>query len=101
MGPKKAPVPKTCHTYPTMMKLGSYTLHKEDPKKDMNYVLLTSAFVHQKSSNFAISINTDIGCILVHNFYSSFNFFWIFTDWFNKYRYDFDDVSKNGYSRPS
>ena len=29
---KKAPLPKICHTYPTMMKLGSYTLPKEDPK---------------------------------------------------------------------
>ena len=31
-GDKKAPLPKICHTYPTMMKLGSYTLPKEDPK---------------------------------------------------------------------
>ena len=29
---KKVPLPKICHTYPTMMKLGSYTLSKEDPK---------------------------------------------------------------------
>ena len=26
------PLPKICRTYPTMMKLGSYTLPKEDPK---------------------------------------------------------------------
>ena len=26
------PLPKFRHTYPTMMKLGSYTLPKEDPK---------------------------------------------------------------------
>ena len=25
-------LPKICHTYPTMNKLGSYTLHKEDSK---------------------------------------------------------------------
>ena len=32
-GGKKAPLPKICHTYPTIMKLGhSYTLSKEDPK---------------------------------------------------------------------
>ena len=31
-GCKKAPLPKFCHTYPKMMKLGSYTLAKEDPK---------------------------------------------------------------------
>ena len=27
-----APLPKIRHTYPIMMKLGSYTLPKEDPK---------------------------------------------------------------------
>ena len=31
-GWQKAPLPKICHTHPTMMKLGSYTLPKEDPK---------------------------------------------------------------------
>ena len=29
---QKGLLPKICHTYPTMMKLGSYTLPKEDPK---------------------------------------------------------------------
>ena len=33
-GAKNVPPPlhKICHTYPKMMKLGSYTLAKEDPK---------------------------------------------------------------------
>ena len=31
-GPKRPPLPKICHTYPTVMKLGSYTLPKEDHK---------------------------------------------------------------------
>ena len=31
-GQKGSPLPKICHTYPTVMKLGSYTLPKEDPK---------------------------------------------------------------------
>ena len=31
-GGKKAPLPKISHTYPTMMKLGSYTLPKIYPK---------------------------------------------------------------------
>ena len=31
-GAKRPPFPEICHTYPTMMKLGSYTLPKEDPK---------------------------------------------------------------------
>ena len=31
-GAKRPPLPKICHTYPTMMKHGSYTSPKEDPK---------------------------------------------------------------------
>ena len=62
------------------------------------WVLLTSAFFHRKSANFVISRNTDIDCILVHN---SFSFSWVFKDFFNKPGYNFDDISKNGYPRPS
>ena len=50
-----------------------YTLPKEDPKNiwitwHIPWVLLTSASFHRKSANFAISENTNIYCILVHNF---------------------------------
>ena len=67
------PLTKICHTYPTMMKLGSYSLPKEDPKnisitRHTPWVLLTSAFSHWKSANFVISRNTDIDCISMHNF---------------------------------
>ena len=31
-GAKRLPLPKIYHTYPTIMKLVSYTLPKEDPK---------------------------------------------------------------------
>ena len=31
-GPKRSPLPKICHTFSTMMKFGSCTLPKEDPK---------------------------------------------------------------------
>ena len=52
----------------------SYTLPREDPKNiwitcHILWVLLTSAFFHQKAASFAISRNTDIDCLLVHNFY--------------------------------
>ena len=33
------------------------------------WILLTSVFFHWKSSNFAISRNTDIDCILIKHFY--------------------------------
>ena len=60
MGGKKPPLPKMCHAYLTMMKLGSYTLPKTDPKNiwitwDIPWVLVTSGILHQKSANFAIS----------------------------------------------
>ena len=49
----------------------SYTLPKEDAKiyKSRDTPLLTSAFFHWKSATFVISRNTDIDCILIHNFY--------------------------------
>ena len=50
----------------------SYTLPKEDRKNTWitshtPWLLLTSAFCHRKSANFAISWNTDIDCVLIHN----------------------------------
>ena len=33
--------------------------------------------------------------------FDSFNFSWVVKDFFNKPDYNFDDVSKNGYPRPS
>ena len=65
-GGKKAPLPKICHAYPTMMELD--TLPKEDPKTiwftwHTPWVLLTSAFFYRKSANFDISSNTDIDSI--------------------------------------
>ena len=69
-GAKSSPLPKICHTYPTMMKFYSYTL----PWHTL-WVLLTSAFFHRGSVNFGITKNADIDCILVHNFnnFSSLN----------------------------
>ena len=58
----------------------SYTLPKEDPKNiwitwHTPWVLVSLAFFHRKSANFAISENTDIDCILVHNFFLFLTFF--------------------------
>ena len=49
-----------CHTFPTMIKLGSYTLPQEDPKNiwitwHTPRLPLTSAFFHRKSGNFVTS----------------------------------------------
>ena len=61
----------------------------------MNYVThpLRSAEIsifHWKSASFAISENTN-----------SFEFFLVFKYFFDKHGYNFDDVSKIGYSRLS
>ena len=59
-----------------MMKLGSYTLSKEDAKiyqsRDTSFDFslhryMYFFFFHQKPANFAISRNADIGRILIHN----------------------------------
>ena len=65
--------PKICHTYPTMMEHGSYTLPKEDPKNKWitwqpPWVLLTWALFHKKSAKFAISRDIDIDYILIYSF---------------------------------
>ena len=104
-GPKRPHLPKLCHTYPTTMKLGSYTLPKKDPNNTWimwrtAWVLLTSAFIQWKSVNFVISRNTDIDCILVHNFYF-FSFSRVFKNFFSKPGNNFDDDSKSCYPRPS
>ena len=71
-GGKKVPLPKTCHTYPTMMKLGTVIPYPKKIQKiyeSRDTTLRFSAFFHRKSANSAISRNTDIDCILIHNFY--------------------------------
>ena len=45
MGGQKGPLPKICHTYPTMMKLGTVIPYLKKIQKIMNHVtqLLSSA----------------------------------------------------------
>ena len=54
-GVKRPPFPKICHTYPTMMKLGTVIPYLKEIQKYMNHV------THPLR-------NTDTDCILVHNF---------------------------------
>ena len=100
-GTKKGPPPwNLSHISYSDETRRSYTLPKENLKLiwirwHTPWVLVTSAFFHRKSANFAISRNTDTDCrYLISN---SFNFSWIFKDCFNKHGYKFDDVSKNCY----
>ena len=70
---QKGPLSKICHIHPKMMKLGSYTLPEESLQNiwitwHTSWVVLTSAFFHRTSANFAILRNTDIDSISMHNF---------------------------------
>ena len=75
---KKAPLPKICNTYSIIMKIGSYTLPREDQKKYMNHMThpLSSADISifpQKSATFVFfspprNKDIDFNKILIHNF---------------------------------
>ena len=82
---------KICHTYPTMMKIGSFTLPEEDPKNvtvtwHASWVVHTSTLFHRKSTNFAITANTDIQILFWYLIFNPFNFSWVFKYHFNKHR---------------
>ena len=75
MGRAKYPPPsKICHTYPTMMKLGTVIPYLKKIQKIYEWCYTPPEFCwhqhffHQKSANFVISRNTDIDCILISNF---------------------------------
>ena len=66
-GGKKAPLPKICHNlaqlYLTQKRFKKYINHVTHPLSSADISIF-----HRKSANFVISRNTDIGCILIHNF---------------------------------
>ena len=73
-GGKKRPLPKICHTYPTMMKIDTIIPYL---KKIQNIYESCDTlpefcwhqhFFTEKPVNFAILRNTDIDWILIHNF---------------------------------
>ena len=79
-GTKRPPFPKLCHIHPTMMLLGTVISYPkkiqktykscETPFEFRRY----QHFFYRKSATFVVSRNTDIDCILIHNF----NFFIFF-----------------------
>ena len=104
-GAKRPPFPKLCHIHPTMMLLGTVISYPKKIQKTYKSCETPlefrwyQHFFYRKSATFVVSRNTDIDCILIHNF--NFFFFWVFIDYFNKQSCNFDDVSKIGYSRLS
>ena len=66
-GGKKVSLSKICHTYLTLMKLGTVIpylkkIQKTHKSRD------TPSFFHRKSAIFSIPGNTRIDCILMHIF---------------------------------
>ena len=105
---KPHPLPKVCHSYPTMVNLGKLIPYVKKIKKYIyksRDILLEFSWYQQffrVSTNFAISRNTDIDFILIFWYIvsNSFNFFWVLKDFFKRHGYNFDDVSENCYSSP-
>ena len=58
-GSIKTPLIKICHTYPKMMKLGTVIAYQKKIQK---------IYKPHDTATFVISGNTDIDCILIHNF---------------------------------
>ena len=91
---------KICHTYPTMMKLGTVIPYlKKIPKIYESRDTPPKFYWHQHffTENQQILLYQDIQIKIAF----WYNFSWVFKDFFNKSGYKFDDVSKNGYPRPS
>ena len=66
---KKAPLPKICHTYPTMIKLATVIpylkkIQKMYESRDTSFEF----FFLPETSKFCLSRNADRDSILVHNF---------------------------------
>ena len=87
---KKAPLPIVCHTYPTMMKLGSYTLPKEDQKIYESRDAPLEFCWHQLffPRNHQILLYQEILIAFWYIISNSFNFYWVFKDCFNKHGYN-------------
>ena len=56
---KKALLLKICHTYTTMIKLGTFTLAKNDNHLTQHLSSADISIFLRKSANFALSRNTD------------------------------------------
>ena len=100
------PLPKICHRYPTMMKLGTVIPYLKKIQKIYESRDTPPEFCWQQHFFIGnqqillyqeIQINIAFWCIISN----SFNFSWIFEYFFNKPGYNLDDVRKNGYPRPS
>ena len=100
-GPFLAPFPKIRHTHPTMMKPYLRKIQKIHKSRDTSFEFCW--YQHFFTGNQQILLHREIH-ILIGFWYkisNSFDFSWVFSNCFNKHGYNFDNVSKNNFSRPS
>ena len=103
-GRKKSPLPKICLTYPAIMKIGTVLTYPKKIQKlyeSRDTALEFCWHQHFFSGNQQILLYSEILIAYWYIIFSSSNLFRVFKDFFNKYDLNFDDASKNGYSRPS
>ena len=105
-GMAKRPHPKICYTYPTMMKPGTFIPYLKRIRKIYESREISLDFCwyqHFFTRNQPALLYQEIQIWTAFRYIISdfFNFSWAFKDFFNKYGYNFDDVSKSGYCRPS
>ena len=100
---KKPPLPKICHTYPTMIKLDTVISYLKKIQKYINYVthhlssadisifsLEISNFCYFKKYRYRLHFNTKFLILLT--------LFLVFKGCSNKCGCNFDDIAKIGYS---
>ena len=112
--PKRFPLPKICHIYPTKMKLGTFIPYLKKIHKIYKSREWITYINHLYESHSLSSANISIFLLEISKFCyirkyryrsicryifwyiisNSFNFFWILKDFFNKHGYNFDDVRK-------
>ena len=105
-GPESVPPPKICHTYPTMMKLGTLIpylkkirkIHKSRDTRDTPLEFCWHQHFFIGNQQVLLYQEIQIYIIFWYIVSNSFNFFWVFNDFFNEHD---NYVNKNGYSRPS
>ena len=105
-GMPRNPLPKIYRTYSTMMKLGTIIpylkkIQKIYESRDTPPEFCWHQFFFTGNQQILLYQEIQIKTAFWYIVSNSFNFSWFFKDFFNKPGYNFDDVSKNGYSRPS
>ena len=103
---QKAPLLKICCAYLSMMKMDIVVLYLQKIQKTFESRETPTEFCwHQnfftRNQQILLYQEIQIWTRFLNIISNSFNIFWFFKKCFNKDDNNFDDVSKNGYPRPS